>query len=168
MDGFLWGVAALAGHMLSVTALLRLPRVSPMGVHLVSGVAGLGLLTAAGLIFATAFPFWHAVSLFCFGASAFMFAYSALYKSLSLRMLLSASLATGTRATWARLVDETLRTNFEERVDLLIAQGLAMRVGQAYRLTPRGQALSLTISRARTLFAIGTDGTYSGPSSGRP
>lgn len=156
---FCLGAAALACHgFMAILAVRNLPRVSPVILHATSTV--LAELIFLGLIYAASHPvpFWHGAILIGFGALAFLFVFSALYKSISIRMLLIAD-RTG-KADIKTLTHDFTQAAFADRANVLKEMGCVTEADGRFTITPQGVRLARKFSAMKALMRVSTSGLY--------
>jgi hypothetical protein len=159
--GLLWAVA----HAVTVGISLRLfRRPAPIIVHLLCAVAlGAGLPVMLSIVAArlhVAMPFWPAASLFYGGVIACLYAFSAVYKSISLGILQVLHTAPEERMTIDKVALDFVLPRFAERIDLLVKGGLATRTESGYVITPQGLKAVHSLRRIQRTFAVSGRGFY--------
>ena len=158
-------ILALSGHFVATTVLLRtVLRFSPVMLHVASSLAfmvafvlmGLGLVP--GL--APRFNVWPGLSLLAFGSMVFLFAYSGIYKSISLRFLVELADRHPGGLDVEELYERILRDRFVDRLELLRAGGL-LTVGEGrYAASAKGLAMNRTFDRLKEMLGFGKSGLY--------
>lgn len=152
---------AVAAHVVTVIAALHArSRISPIAVHAMSAAIwhAVQIVTLAAMGMSKFY--WQITAFTGLCVMAYVFAYSALYKSISLRVLiqLAASDSNGTD------VDEMCRLvamrNFHNRVALLLANGWIDYTTDGYFCTKQGQRVVRRVMALRRLFGIAASGLY--------
>jgi hypothetical protein len=152
---FAWGFAASALHgllMLAVVQLrLRLPAlaVQVAVATLVQGTVAVALGRAAMLG-----SYWHFASAFAFGFMLYLFYFSALYKSVSLSVLVEIRRQPGGQARLDAVLENVIRRSFAQRAEALLALGAAQRAGSGYVATENGRRIARRIRALRRLLGF--------------
>ncbi len=120
--------------------------------HLASVALGIGLLRP--------FQYWNAASIFAFGAMAYVFAFGAVYKSVSLEILLKLTERRARQASLSEIVERQVPEIFRGRTMILVDAGYATCVGDSFAVTPEGQRVASRIAGLRRIFAISDSGLY--------
>ncbi len=158
---FLVGFATAAIHGLAMVPLARLPWRVPMLVvqvvfALLLHATSVEVLMWLGLLG----EYWWLAASFGFGFMVYLFGFSALYKSLSLRILVD---VLAHDPDWAQLegvYQRVIERSFRERIEILERGGLVARQGALYAATARGLALAGRIGRLRTVLGVVGGGIY--------
>lgn len=148
-------------HVLLVFCLLRryIPnRLDPMVIHIFSALDIFGLLVVIYLLHVQ-IQFELVFSILLFGVAGWFFVFGAVYKSLSLRFLLSV-LATNGLSTFESLNTSITKKTFMERVILLQKMGLIAQEDESYKLSEKGLCQLRRILMFRKFFGIKTTGLY--------
>jgi hypothetical protein len=122
-------------------------------------IAHVGIV-AFGMCFVPQFKYWNATSIFSFGAMSYIFAFGAVYKSVSLEILLGIAERPGRAVPASEIVEHKVPEILRGRTQILVDSGLVARAGLSFSVTAAGQALADRIMRLRRLFAIGDSGLY--------
>lgn len=161
INAFSVGLFAITGHLILVLVVLRYKwSGSPIGTHVISAFFWSVLVIAFSFVCDWGDDLWYSLSAFGFGFSSLLFLYSAVYKSVSLRILWQAFQNNGNTTAYSQLADEIMRRSFTERIDLLVSHNLVAKEAGAYRATPDGERLAKKISLLRRLLGVRTDGMY--------
>lgn len=160
------GVLALLLHMLLVPLVLRLFRtLAPVLLHLASGLL-VHLVQVIVMWWAgTAgshepLPYWHGTAVLGAGAIGYLFVFSAVYKSVSLRILDCLVTHGGDRARLRDIVTEVVAPETRSRMRLLVEMGLAAEEGGRYRTTGQGRKTAARLQTLRRVFGIRDSGLY--------
>ena len=113
-----------------------------------------------GIAFVPQFRYWNAASVFSFGVMSYIFAFGAVYKSVSLEILLDVSARPAREVPLRDIVEQKVPGIFRGRTDILVDSGLAERTGSSFVATAAGRKLADRIARLRRAFAIGDTGLY--------
>ncbi len=151
---------AVAGSVL--LTLRYLPQITPVYVFAGGTLIGIGVATAIGAYFLNEFEFWTAGSLISLLGVCHLFVFSAVYKSVSLRMLGVLADQPGGRMHVAELVEQVARPSVEERMDVLVDMGLAEKDGDGlFHATAQGIRTDARLARLQHHFGIRSSGLYS-------
>lgn len=154
--GLLWFVL----YALAVFIGVRLwPRRSPaiiaVGTALLAAVFS---LPAAHLLRIDA-NYWRSLFVFAFFSIVYLMAFGAVYKSISLRMLLDLSRAPARRMRADDLFSHYVgRESFQARIEVMVAQGYAKRSSGGIQLTPKGHRLAVAVESIQGIFRIASSG----------
>ena len=113
-----------------------------------------------GVVMVQRFQYWSAASIFSFGVMSYIFAFGAVYKSVSLEMLLDIAMQPGRGVPLSDIIEHQVPGIFNGRTRILIHSGLAERIGPLVATTPTGRKFADRIVRLRRAFAIGDSGLY--------
>lgn len=104
--------------------------------------------------------YWHGAALYWMGFNCNLYAFSAVYKSISLRTLDKLAHAPDQSLVLKRLAEDHVRPSFADRATLLVRSGLAQEQEELFAITAKGQQLADRISLVQRLFGIQTCGLY--------
>jgi hypothetical protein len=90
----------------------------------------------------------------------YVFAFGAVYKSVSLEILLDLAQRPGRTALLADIVERDVPEIFRGRTDILVSGGQVEREGPCFAVTATGRAMADRIAQLRRAFAIGDTGLY--------
>lgn len=158
---FLAGFAATVIHAVLMLPLSRVPWRIPMlavqlGLAAAVCIAGAFMLALSGALGSG----WHFAAAFAFGFMAYLFVFSAFYKSLSLRILAHMADRHNAEARIADLHTKIVARAFEERQHILLDGGLVARTSTGYVVTLKGQRLAARITWAKRAFGASGSGIY--------
>ncbi|MFO0802179.1 MAG: hypothetical protein U0791_03505 [Gemmataceae bacterium] len=160
LTALLIGAACAVAHMAMTLVLLRLPgRTSPVMRH----AASAAVTHLAGVIAAMWFgpvPYWPIAAVGGFGAVAWLFVFSAVYKSVSLRILSQLARVEGNELPLETVTTDYVMPEFAARVDVLRNMGCAEPVGAGDALTAKGAATAKRILAVQKLCGIERSGLY--------
>lgn len=157
-----FGIAALGCYAGLVLLALRWFRgVAP--VLILAGAALLVHLGAIGIAIVDALPvaYWHGAAIYWLGVVGIVFAFGAVYKSISLRILCALVARPGRALTIDELTAEIVRPSFVGRIAILSDGGLIRAEGGRHTVTPAGRALAQRIRRVQRWAGISESGLYS-------
>jgi hypothetical protein len=155
---FTCGAGVFAAYAVLAPVVVRLPGpVSPVvrqtALALVLQVALAVLALCLGV------PYWHGAALFGCGFTFALFAYSAVYKSISLGMLTALG-HQGAGLTLRQVTAEHILPSFMTRIHLLIAAGYVTVSDGRFRVTEAGRRLAGRIAAVQKVFGITRCGLY--------
>jgi hypothetical protein len=126
----------------------------------ITAVIAHALSVALGAANVVQFQYWDAASIFGFGVMGYVLAFGAVYKSVSLEILLDLARRPELRAPLADIVERQVPEIFRARTDILVKGGQVERTGSSFVITAPGLKLADRIARIRRAFAIGDTGLY--------
>ena len=158
---FVDGFAAAAGQGLLMLALARLHWRVPLlvvqvAVALLIHIGAATVLMKAGVLG----HYWWFAAAFWFGFMVYLFGFSALYKSLSLRMVVDVFEQSPNGTSLAGVYQRVVERSFRERIEILERGGLVARQGDGYVVTARGRRMAEQIVRLRDLLGVVGGGIY--------
>jgi hypothetical protein len=161
MTSLLIGLACFALHAVVTLVWLRLPgRVSPVARHAISALATHAVGVALAAQFVGAFAYWPAAAVSAFLAVCWLFAFSAVYKSVSLRILTELDRASEHTMPLETVTEDYVRPEFAARAALLVKMGCATESGGAYQVTEKGTATACRIEAVQHACGIKASGLY--------
>lgn len=139
----------------------RLARPMPPVICLaVAAIVSHLACVALGVMTVQPFQYWNAASIFSFGVMGYVFAFGAVYKSVSIEILLDLAKRNERQVPLSELVEHKVPDIFLGRTNVLVDSALVERVGSSFAVTAAGQKLAGRIARLRRAFAIGDTGLY--------
>ncbi len=153
----------LCCHFGLTTVLLRLARsMSPVIIHLLSAIFVSGSFIVIGLLTTTMklYNLWSGLSLLAFGIMVFLFAYSAIYKSISLRLLVEGADAHPCAVSIERLNKQTVLPRFMDRINLLINNGYLLEENERVIISASGRRLCDALIYWRISLGFPESGLY--------
>ena len=165
MSSFFYGLAGVALFIATSPALQLLgrramPALSPVVILAFAAVMAHAVSSLLGAMLIHPFLYWNAAAIFCFGVMSYIYLFGAVYKSISLRILLDLTRRPARTIEFSDISDRQIPEIFNERGVILIEGGLVDADGETFVPTPAGQRLAARIARVRRLFAIGDTGLY--------
>jgi hypothetical protein len=106
------------------------------------------------------FLYWYALGSFAVGWFMFFTLSTAVYVSVSARILRALGTRPGNSLAVAEVYRACIRKPFEERAEFLVAAGLAEKGPHGYRITSRGRQSARRVQLLRTVFAMDGAGMY--------
>jgi hypothetical protein len=161
MTALLIGLLCFAAHVGVTLVWLRLPgRMSPVARHAVSALAThiLGLVIAVYLV--EEFAYWPAAAVNAFGVVCCLFAFSAVYKSVSLRVLTELARAPGRSLAMETITAEHVQPEFEARISVLVKMGCAAETPEGFVATAKGKDAASRIQAVQGVCGINASGLY--------
>jgi hypothetical protein len=159
MGSFLAGAGGFAMFALFAPILVRSwARTSPVLIHGAVAGAMLAGMTAAGATWVDGFKLWHAAALYGFLVMAYVFAFGAVYKSVSLNLLIE--LAAGGDQVPSSAIVERISQVFAGRADILLEMGHVRQLAAEFTPTAAGIATARRVGVLQRLFAIEKAGLY--------
>ncbi|AMA58838.1 hypothetical protein BCCGELA001_22885 [Bradyrhizobium sp. CCGE-LA001] len=126
----------------------------------VAAVVAHGFGVALGILVVPQFQYWDAASIFGFCVMAYVFAFGAVYRSVSLSILLSLVGRPERSAPLAEIVARQVPDLFRERTKALVDGGLVERVDTNFVATAAGRTMAGRVGRLRRAFGIGDTSLY--------
>jgi hypothetical protein len=169
MTSLLVGLGCFVLHAVVTLVWLRLPgRTPPVARHAVSALAThtIGVALAAQL--AGPFGYWPAAAVSGFCAVCWLFAFSAVYKSVSLRILTELDRAPSHAMPLVTITEEYVRPEFETRVALLVKMGHAEESDEGYAATAAGNDAARRVETIRRACGVEGNGLYGGEAVSSP
>ncbi|WFU28360.1 hypothetical protein QA649_19720 [Bradyrhizobium sp. CB1717] len=159
--GFIAAVAfAVLAPVLQFVARARAWSLAPVIVLAITAVASHLLGVLLGILTVPQFRYWDAASIFGFGVMGYVFAFGAVYKSVSLDILLGLAERPGRTAPLSDVVERQVPALFRGRTGILMDGGLVEQVDSRFAVTAAGQIMAGRIGRLRRAFGIGDTGLY--------
>ncbi|MHC2618462.1 hypothetical protein ACVIW2_000494 [Bradyrhizobium huanghuaihaiense] len=159
--GFIAAVAfAVLAPVLQFVARARAWSLAPVIVLAITAVASHLLGVLLGILTVPQFRYWDAASIFGFGVMGYVFAFGAVYKSVSLDILLGLAERPERTAPLSDVVERQVPALFRGRTGILMDGGLVEQVDSRFAVTAAGQIMAGRIGRLRRAFGIGDTGLY--------
>ncbi len=165
MNALLVGLGCFALHAVVTVVWLRLPgRTSLVGRHAISALTThiLGI-TLAALLLHEPFAYWPAAAVSGFGAVCWLFAFCAVYKSVSLRILTELARRPENSLPFETITREYVGPEFDARVSLLVETGCAEETEAGYAATRTGATATRRLESVQRVWGIGQSGLYDEP-----
>ncbi|MCK1717891.1 hypothetical protein [Bradyrhizobium sp. 141] len=119
---------------------------------------GLGVML--GIFVVPQFQYWDAASIFGFCVMGYVFAFGAVYKSVSLDILLSVIDRPERRAPLSDIVERQVPALFQGRIGNLVDGGLVEPVDSHFAATAAGRTMAGRVGQLRRAFGIGDTSLY--------
>jgi len=158
ISSFGYGFMLVLLHVVLVAIMARcMDKVTPVMIHVASAFISFVILCITAVIIG--FNFWLACSVLFFCVSTYVFVFSAVYKSLSLRIL-SATHANGNVLSIEKIKNKVTSSTYAERVELLSGMGYVVNSQDKYQLTKKGKTTVKLLIKFREAFLINTRSLY--------
>lgn len=159
----LLGAGSFLAFFLASLVVLRLPtRKAPVPLLALLGLAVHGLGVGLALAFDLGIPYWHGAAAYWFLFNAYLFTFSAVYKSVSLRILWQLERAGVEGISFLAISEAHVAPQFRDRIRILVDGGLALQEADRYRITPAGRTWAARYHRVQSLLGIQGGGLYGG------
>lgn len=156
-------VFVLLAPALQLVARARAWPLAPVMLLAIAAVISHGLGVALGAMLVPQFQYWDAASIFGLGVMGYVFAFGAVYKSVSLEILLGLADRPGRRAPLSEIIEQQVPSLFEGRITILLDGGLVEQIDARFAATAAGRNMAARIGRLRRAFGIGDTGLYDFP-----
>lgn len=153
-------VFALLAPALQFMARARAWSLGPVILLAIAAVISHGLSLLLGIFAVPQFQYWDAASIFGFCVMAYVFAFGAVYKSVSLDILRGLVDRPDRRAPVLEIAERQVPDLFRGRIGNLVDGGLVEPVDSHFRATAAGRKMAGRIGRLRRAFGIGDTGLY--------
>ncbi|MDE2473149.1 MAG: hypothetical protein KGL35_31690 [Bradyrhizobium sp.] len=134
--------------------------VAPVALLAIAAVMSHMICVALGAFSLQHFQYWNTASIFAFGVMLYVFAFGAVYKSVSLEILLDLAQRPERATSVSDIVDRKVPEIFRGRTDILVSGGQVERTGTRFAVTATGHATATRIAMLRDIFGIGDTGLY--------
>ncbi len=162
---FLVGLLAVIAFALLSPALQLMARargwtVGAVTLLAIAAIVTHGLGVIVGIFVVPQFQYWDAASIFGFCVMGYVFAFGAVYKSVSLDILLGLFDRPERTAPLAEIVDRQVPDLFQGRIRNLVDGGLVEPLDSHFDATAAGQAMASRVGQLRRAFGIGDTSLY--------
>jgi hypothetical protein len=154
---------ALLAPALQLMARARGWTIGPVVLLAIAAIVTHGLGVTLGIFVVAQFQYWDAASIFGFCVMAYVFAFGAVYKSVSLDILLSVVDRPERRAPLSEIVEQQVPDLFQGRIRNLVDGGLVERTGSHFAATTAGRTMARRVGQLRRAFGIGDTSLYDFP-----
>ena len=161
MHSLIIASVAVCFHIVLVLGMLRMRvSVSPMLIHFISAIfVHLSLLVPYALGYVDG-SYWHMASFFWSGIMAYLFRFSAVYKSISLRLLSRLLRSSGGYMLTDSLYQDVILRSFNDRIKVLSALGYVVQSQERFVVTSSGRLIAFRIESLRAIFSMRQTGIY--------
>ncbi|MBH5390146.1 hypothetical protein [Bradyrhizobium diversitatis] len=153
-------VFALLAPALQLMARARAWALGPVILLAIAAVVSHGLGVMLGIFAIPQFQYWNAASIFGFCVIAYVFAFGAVYKSVSLDILRGLVDRPDRRAPVLEIAERQVPDLFRGRIGNLVDGSLVEPVDSHFRATAQGRNMAGRIGRLRRAFGVGDTGLY--------
>jgi hypothetical protein len=158
-ESFAIGAFAFTAYVLTLALALRTSKHSPAALSVGSAVAIYFATLAAGAFAAEHLLFWYFSAAYCFLTLSFLMVFGAVYKSISLRILLELLERAGGTDSYDSLLERYVAgSSFSDRLEIMISAQLATRSSTGYALTGRGRLIARAVAAMQRAFGIARSG----------
>jgi hypothetical protein len=159
--GFLSAITfALLSPALQLMARARGWTVAPVTLLAIAAVVTHGLGVTLGIFVVPQFQYWDAASIFGFCVMGYVFAFGAVYKSVSLEILLGLVARPERRAPLSDIAERQVPALFQGRIGNLVDGGLVEPVDSHFAATAAGRTMAGRVGHLRRAFGIGDTSLY--------
>jgi hypothetical protein len=153
-EGILAGGVGFLAYLALVSVLLRLSdRRSPAAIVMVASVLGYVGTLVIDLLLGGPVRFWSMSATYWFLSLSFLMVFGAIYKSISLRILLHLLNQPGRSDRYQAVLDRYVKEeSYQRRLEVMVANGLATRESLGLQLTTRGHRIA-SLARAVQVLA---------------
>lgn len=161
MTALLVGLACFLLHAVVSLIALRLPaRMSPVARHASSALGTHIVGVAIAALVVGPFAYWPVAATNGLLAIGWLFAFSAVYKSVSLRILMHLDRLPSHTLGVDTIAESYVRPEFEARALVLVKMGCAGKSNGEFMLTEKGSAVARRIEGIRRAWGIEGTGLY--------
>lgn len=153
-------VFALLAPALQLMARARAWSLGAVTLLAIAAVVSHGLGVTLGILVVPQFQYWDTASVFGFFVMAYVFAFGAVYKSVSLDILLNVVDRPGRRAALSEIAERRVPDLFRGRIGNLVDGGLVERSDSHFAATAAGRNMAGHVGRLRRAFGIGDTSLY--------
>jgi len=155
-----FGIGGFAFYLAMVAIVLRLPwAFSPARAVIGVALLAYAAVVAAAAVFGSGGNFWTVSIVFWFTTLLFLMAFGAVYKSVSLRILLDLLGRPGHAGLYSAILARyVVAESFENRLIVMQENGFAVPTSAGYALTDKGRRLAGAVGALHHLFAIDRSG----------
>jgi asparagine N-glycosylation enzyme membrane subunit Stt3 len=152
---------ALAGHFVSVIAVLQFRSgQSPILLHLISALVWHVLQIVMLIAWGAGSCYWQSAALYAFCVLAYVFIFSAAYKSISLRAVTLLADSKDSTVTLTEIMEKLVLKSFYDRIDVLLGAGLVAKDQSGFSITAQGRLTANRIVALRKFFGARSNGLY--------
>jgi hypothetical protein len=151
---------ALLSPALQLIARARGWTVAPVTLLAIAAIVTHGLGVVLGIFVVAQFRYWDAASIFGFCVMAYVFAFGAVYKSVSLEILLGLVDRPLRSAPISDIAERQVPALFQGRIGNLVDGGLVEPLDSHFAATAAGQAMAARVGWLRRAFGIGDTSLY--------
>jgi hypothetical protein len=158
---FIAGFAALVLYMGVFLALMRLRlRIGWFALQIICGIIIHVLSSLFFYYILQGFLYWYALGIFSVGWFCFFTLGTAIYVSISARILRTINKQPGQSLPLDDIFQVCIREPFNDRAEFLVASGLAQKGANGYRITDIGEKNARRVQWMRLFFGMEGSGLY--------
>lgn len=151
---------AVLSPVLQIVARRRAWTVAPVMLLAIAAIVSHLFGVLLGVLTLAQFRYWDAASIFGFCVMGYVFAFGAVYKSVSLTILLALVDRPGRAAPLSDVIDHWVPELFRGRTRILIEGQLVAQSGSTFVAAESGRIMARRIGFLRRAFGIGDTGLY--------
>ena len=150
---FLVGFISFTIYAFTVLILLRMTlSVSPVIIQFVYALMVHIIAILGSSLILKGLPYWHGAALFWFCFNIYLFIYSAVYKSISLKILSTLSRCSSKSETVLQITNLYILPSFVERINILTQANYAVQNNEQFTITNQGKKMATRIITIQKLF----------------
>jgi hypothetical protein len=155
-----FGLGGVAFYIAAVAMVLRTPwAVSPARAAIGAAVLAYVMVLVGATVLGRHANFWIVSIVFWFPTLLFLMGFGAVYKSISLRLVLDLLIQPGHTELYSIMLGRLVATeSFENRLNVMQEDGYAILTSAGYALTDKGHRLARLTDAMQRLFAIQRSG----------
>lgn len=134
--------------------------IAPVILLAIGTVVSHGVGIVLGILIVPQFQYWDAASIFAFCVMSYVFAFGAVYKSVSLDILLGLAGRPEQTAPVSDVVEHQVPRLFQGRAQILVDGGLVEQTDSRFAATAAGRQMASRIGWMRRVFGIGDTSLY--------
>jgi hypothetical protein len=164
-ESYFAGFVSFIAFMVTFLVLLRAPlKTGWFLLEILTGVVIHILSSIAGFILIEGFSYWYQASLYAFLWFCFFFVSSIYSASVSIGIISYLYDQPQYTASLQDVYQNCVANVFEQRVEFLVAQGLAQKTGEGYITTPKGKNTVRQLQLINKTLGMESQGFYSSTS----
>jgi hypothetical protein len=157
------GLVALIIYMAIFLGLMRLQR--RLGWFTLQIILGISIHVLSALLsslFLQEYVYWYAVGIYSVGWFFFFVLSTAIYVSISARILRTITHQPGASLPLEEIYQRCIREPYRERAEILTESGLAQKGDIGYKITDAGRKTARRVQWMRRVFGMEGSGLYGG------
>jgi hypothetical protein len=159
-NSLIFGLVGFAIYLVLMPFLLRLcSRTPPALLVIVFSVLIYLILLAAAKFVAIPLFFWVFSAAYWFFSLCFLMVFGAVYKSISLRILLDLYHCTGHANSYQAVLDRYVRhESYQDRLQIMVGERFASLDERGFSLAPKGRRIAAVVMCLQKIFRIEKSG----------
>lgn len=163
LASFLWGFVSFAVFFGAALVVLRFRGdAAPVTRLALLGLFVHGLSIPVASLVHAGMNYWYGAALYWFLFNSFLFVFSAVYKSVSLRILWELNRAGAEGIPVADITARYVAPLFHERIAILVQGGMAQADHDRFQITAKGGVWANRFARVQKIFGVTRGGLYGG------